>query len=203
MIKIEAIASLITKDAKVIDIGTDHAYLPIYLYNNDITKNITGTDISSEVLKYSKKNLEKYQLEDKIKLVKSDGFKNIYEEYDEAVIAGMGANTIINILKDKNKTKRFILNPHNKLYEFRKYMYNNNYKLEKEIVIKERNKYYNILKYIKGQDNLDDYQLLVGISNNYEYIKDELSKYKIIYEKSKLEDYKKYIEIIEKRLEKE
>lgn len=203
MIKIEAIASLITKDAKVIDIGTDHAYLPIYLYNNDITKNITGTDISSEVLKYSKKNLEKYQLEDKIKLVKSDGFKNIYEEYDEAVIAGMGANTIIKILEDKHKVKSLIINPHNKLYEFRKYMYNNNYKLEKEIVIKERNKYYNILKYIKGQDNLDDYQLLVGISNNYEYIKDELSKYKIIYEKSKLEDYKKYIEIIEKRLEKE
>ena len=38
MKRLEMIASLVTKDAKIIDIGTDHAYLPIYLYKNNITK---------------------------------------------------------------------------------------------------------------------------------------------------------------------
>ena len=33
--RIEKIASLVYKDASVIDIGTDHCYLPIYLYKNN------------------------------------------------------------------------------------------------------------------------------------------------------------------------
>ena len=33
--RLEAIASLVDKDAFTLDIGTDHAYLPIYLINNN------------------------------------------------------------------------------------------------------------------------------------------------------------------------
>ena len=36
MKRIETLASLVDKDAYVLDIGTDHAYLPIYLYKNNI-----------------------------------------------------------------------------------------------------------------------------------------------------------------------
>lgn len=46
MKRIETLASLVDKDAYVLDIGTDHAYLPIYLYKNNITKSIVGSDIS-------------------------------------------------------------------------------------------------------------------------------------------------------------
>ena len=48
MNRIKAIASLVDNDALVVDIGTDHAYLPIYLYENDITKNIVASDISRQ-----------------------------------------------------------------------------------------------------------------------------------------------------------
>ena len=35
--RLKTIADLIPKDSSVIDIGTDHAYLPIYLYQNNIS----------------------------------------------------------------------------------------------------------------------------------------------------------------------
>ena len=62
MNRIEAIASLVDNDALVVDIGTDHAYLPIYLYENDITKNIVASDISSNALLFAKNNLEKQEV---------------------------------------------------------------------------------------------------------------------------------------------
>ena len=58
--RLKTIASLVTPQKKVIDIGTDHAYLPIYLYLNNITKNITASDISPQVLEISLNNLQKY-----------------------------------------------------------------------------------------------------------------------------------------------
>ena len=69
MKRIETLASLVDKDAYVLDIGTDHAYLPIYLYKNNITKSIVGSDISKNALEYAKTNLVKYGLENKIKLI--------------------------------------------------------------------------------------------------------------------------------------
>ncbi len=40
MIRIKALASLVDKDSGLVDIGTDHALLPIYLYENEITKKL-------------------------------------------------------------------------------------------------------------------------------------------------------------------
>ena len=54
--RMQAIAKLVNKDEKVIDIGTDHAYVPIYLYLNNITHNITATDISKKVLENTYNN---------------------------------------------------------------------------------------------------------------------------------------------------
>ena len=74
-----------------------------------------------------------------------------------------------------------------------------NYKIKKEIVIIEKNIYYNIIKYEKGKDNLNKYDLLVGLSNDEDYKKYLLSKYKELYEKSKSTKYLEYINIIERK----
>ena len=64
--RLQTIVDLVPKSSKVIDIGTDHAYVPIYLYLNNITKNITATDISSNVLKSTYNNLKKYKTKNTI-----------------------------------------------------------------------------------------------------------------------------------------
>ena len=88
--RLKAIADLVPSNKSVIDIGTDHAYLPIYLYQNKITQDVAGSDISVNVLKYSLNNLKKYQLETTIPLLVSDGFKNIPRKFVVAILAGMG-----------------------------------------------------------------------------------------------------------------
>lgn len=190
--RLQIIVDLVPNGSKVIDIGTDHAYVPIYLYLNNITKNITATDISSNVLKQSYKNLLKYNLEDKIKLIESDGFKNITNTFDLAIIAGMGTYTIIDILKTKNLPKTLIIESNNKPDLLREYLNSINYTLNKEIAILDNNKYYLIMYYTFGKEELLKEEILFGKSNNIDYYNYLHNKY------SKYPKYKKYLELLEK-----
>ena len=199
MIRIKALASLVDKDSKLIDIGTDHALLPIYLYENEITKNVTGSDISSNALEFAKVNLEKHKLSDKIKLIVSDGFDNLDDEYDTAVISGMGTDTIKKILDRENLPKKLIISSHKNVDKLRLFMNKKGYKITKEIIIKDNNIYYDIIKYEKGKEILSNYDILVGKSNDSEYKLYVLDKYKKIYAKSKNNKYLDYINIIERK----
>mgnify|MGYP002549353153 FL=1 len=199
MNRIKAIASLVDNDALVVDIGTDHAYLPIYLYENDITKNIVASDISSNALLFAKNNLEKHNLSGKIKLVVSDGFINLDECFDIAIISGVGTETIKKILDNEVLPNKLILSSHKNVSDLREYMFKIGYKIEKEIIVYENNIYYNIIKYVKGKDNLSKYDLLVGLSNDINYKKHLLKKYKEIYEKSHDKKYLEYINIIKRK----
>ena len=199
MNRIKAIASLVDNDALVVDIGTDHAYLPIYLYENDITKNIVASDISSNALLFAKNNLEKHNLRGKIKLVVSDGFINLDECFDIAIISGVGTETIKKILDNEVLPNKLILSSHKNVSDLREYMFKIGYKIEKEIIVYENNIYYNIIKYVKGKDYLSKYDLLVGLSNDINYKKNLLNKYKEIYEKSHDKKYLEYINIIKRK----
>lgn len=199
MKRIETLASLVDKDAYVLDIGTDHAYLPIYLYKNNITKSIVGSDISKNALEYAKTNLVKYGLENKIKLIISDGFKNINETFDIAIISGVGTETIKKILDYNNLPNKLIISSHKNVLELRKYMQNIGYKIIEEKIVYENEKYYDLIKYEKGYDNLDEYSLLVGLSNNIEYINYLKDKYKKLYNKSHDKKYLEYLNIIERK----
>lgn len=199
MNRIKAIASLVDNDALVVDIGTDHAYLPIYLYENDITKNIVASDISSNALLFAKNNLEKHNLRGKIKLVVSDGFINLDECFDIAIISGVGTETIKKILDNEVLPNKLILSSHKNVSDLREYMFKIGYKIEKEIIVYENNIYYNIIKYVKEKDNLSKYDLLVGLSNDINYKKHLLNKYKEIYEKSHDKKYLEYINIIKRK----
>lgn len=199
MNRIEGLASLVDKDALVLDIGTDHCYLPIYLYEKNITKRVIGSDISKNALEYAKNNLIKHNLEENIKLVLSDGFKNIDEVVDIAVISGVGTNTIKKILDNRKLPNKLVISSHKDLYDLRCFMQNINYKIVKEIVVKENNIYYNLIKYEYGIDNLDSYELLVGLSNDLEYQKYLLKKYQELYEKSNNQKYLNFINIIKRK----
>lgn len=200
--RLKTIASLVTPQKKVIDIGTDHAYLPIYLYLNNITKNITASDISPHVLESSLNNLQKYNLEKKINLIKSDGFRNVDEIFDIAVITGMGTYTIINILNTKNIPDTLIIQSNNDYYLLRKHLNYLGYKIEKEIALYENKHYYIIIKFIKEKEFLTDEELLFGKSNNLQYYDYLKNKYIKLYEKSRDEKFLKYIDMLNSIIEK-
>lgn len=143
-------ADMVSRNSKIADIGTDHAYIPIYLLLQKKISYAIACDIGEGPLKNAEKNIKSYGLENDIETRLSDGFLNIKEnEADEIVIAGMGGNMISNILNNcpwENKyEKRFILNPmkyEEKLHEF---LFSNGYEIQNEIAVKCCGKSYLII----------------------------------------------------------
>lgn len=184
-LRLLAIASLIDKGSSVLDVGTDHAYLPIILSQNKKCKSIIASDVSSNALKIAKDNLKKYHIDD-VKLILSNGLDSINEDYDTIVLAGMGTSTIIKILENKKLPNTLIISSNNDLYKLRKYMNIIKYKIKEEIVILEKNKYYDIIKYQKGNEKLSYFKKMYGKSNDKKYYKYLLANEKFIFKKVNL-----------------
>lgn len=184
-LRLLAIASLIDKGSSVLDVGTDHAYLPIILSQNKKCKSIIASDVSSNALKIAKDNLKKYHIDD-VKLILSNGLDSINEDYDTIVLAGMGTSTIIKILENKKLPNTLIISSNNDLYKLRKFMNKIKYKIKEEIVILEKNKYYDIIKYQKGNEKLSYFKKMYGKSNDKKYYKYLLANEKFIFKKVNL-----------------
>ena len=182
--RLELIASLIDENDKVIDIGTDHAYLPIMLYQKKIK--CMGTDIHEKALASAYHNLEEYHLEKEIPLVLTDGLKNIdVSNYNTLVIAGMGYSTIKHILEDKTRLKKInkiIVQSNNDYDKLRSFLNQLNYTLKEEYILEDKNHIYHIMKYLKGKEYLTKEEILMGKYNkDYKnYYKQDLNKLKQI-----------------------
>ena len=185
--RIIAIASLVDRNSSVIDIGTDHAYVPIYLIKNNITDKVDASDISKDVLKKSKENIIKYGLDDRIELFLSDGLKNITKEYDIAIICGMGTNTILKILDNTKAPNTLIIQSNRQIPLLRNMINKIGYIINKEVYVFENNKYYVVIKYVKGYEKLSIEQIDYGKYPNKEYLNYELNRLLRNYRKNKNE----------------
>lgn len=162
------IAKMIDKDASVLDVGTDHGYLPIYLSENKLCKKIMASDISKNALNFAKKNIEDRKIKN-IKLFLSNGLKSIDDEYDTLVISGMGTHSIIDILNTGKIPDSIILSSNNDLYLLRKYMNEIGYKIKEEKAVLDHHKYYVIIRYEKGHEQLSKKELKYGKKLSTEY----------------------------------
>ena len=72
-------ADMVTKNSKIADIGTDHAYLPIYLALNKKISFALACDLREGPLKIAQKNISGYNLSGIISTRISDGLENINE----------------------------------------------------------------------------------------------------------------------------
>ena len=106
--RLEAICSFLTTEDKIIDIGCDHAYVPIYMAKKGAT-HILATDIHENALNVAKENIQKNYLENTIETLLSDGLDKVdTKNYDTLVLAGMGASTILSILDNKEKLENVV-----------------------------------------------------------------------------------------------
>lgn len=182
-LKLKTIADLVKPSDTILDIGTDHGYLPIYLKKNNICKEVYASDIHENALNSAKENFKKENLS--IKCFLADGFLGINNnDINTVVIAGMGTSTILSILEHtpKNITK-LIISSNNEHEVLRKELYKKGIYIHKEIVIKERNKFYVIDLFTKEKVKENRLTLKFGKSNNIEYYNYLISKEKEILNK--------------------
>lgn len=95
--RLKEVSNLIEKESSILDVGTDHGYLPLFLEENRNFEKIVATDISIDSLNKLKSKLDKNS---KIETKLQDGLEYLIDNEAEYVsICGMGARLIINILE--------------------------------------------------------------------------------------------------------
>jgi len=158
--RLQAIANFIPKNTIVADIGTDHGYIPIYLIEKGISKRVIATDISRNSLNKIVEYMGEGRYDGKIDTRVGDGLEPIKPfEVDTVVIAGMGGLLIRDIL-DGDEYKRdsitnFILQPNVAARELRMYLYENNFKIVDEALVKEEDRFYEVIWAKKGKDYVE------------------------------------------------
>lgn len=188
------IVNIIDNDKSVIDIGTDHGLVPLYLAKNKISTDILATDISAPSLKKLEDKLDD-DLREIIKTKVTDGFKSIEaKENQVAVIAGMGGNTIIDIIDkslDFAKNLDYMILASNIATEkLRDYLVQNNFEILRDFLTFEHGKYYDILKVSYGNSRQ------LSLSDIYYGYEDIENKSKLLKEKLAI-DYKKNLKFKE------
>lgn len=154
------IASLVPHNSIVGDVGTDHGYIPVYLISNNISKYIIATDISQGSLNKAINYVKELQFDKKVKTRLGNGLEVFKPfEIDTVIIAGMGGLLIKEILEQNlemtNSITNFILQPMIASRELREYLINNKFKIVKESIAKEDNKFYEIIYAKKGIDSIE------------------------------------------------
>ncbi|MBR6690708.1 MAG: SAM-dependent methyltransferase [Bacilli bacterium] len=180
--RLQAVATLVDIKARVIDVGCDHAYIDIYLTLNNDNKCI-ATDINKNALEIAKKNIKKYDLENKIETKLTNGLTDIkVKDKDNIVISGMGTFTILEILKTNKLSNTLIISSNNNIDILRREVINLGYYIDSEIFLIDKNKPYIIIKFIKGIKKYNKIDILLGpiLKNNIEYKKYIIKKYKNI-----------------------
>ncbi len=148
--RLSACADFVRQNSKLADIGTDHAYLPVWLAKNNIIKSAVAADIRPLPLKSGSENIEKYDCSDIVITRLSDGLDEIFsDEADDIVMAGMGAELICNIIDRaewlKNPDKHLILQPMTKAHILRKYLTENGFEIMSEKACTHAGKNYTVI----------------------------------------------------------
>ncbi|TCK98710.1 tRNA (adenine22-N1)-methyltransferase [Natranaerovirga hydrolytica] len=155
--RLATIANTVEIGSKVADIGTDHAYIPIFLIHHGIAQKVIAMDINKGPLLKANTNIAHYNMGHLIETRLSNGLEKLNQgEADTIIVSGMGGELINDILEKGSSivqdTKRLILQPQSEIYKVREKLHQMNFKIIDEIMMKEDNKYYVILVSEKGNE---------------------------------------------------
>ena len=165
-------ASLFVRDGAVLaDIGTDHAYLPIYLALNNRIKSAYASDVNKGPLERAFDNIRKYNLESVIHTNIANGLDGI-ENFapTDIAICGMGGELIAKIIDSspyvRNENIRLILQPMTCVKELREYLENGFFTVAENVVFEDE-KLYQIIcaEYDGKRHTLSEIEKEIGPKN--------------------------------------
>lgn len=155
--RLKMVADMVDKCRFVADIGTDHAYLPIYLIKNGIAERAVAADISSGSCKKALDNIRRSGLEDYIEVRCGNGLEVMTEDEipDTIVISGMGGMLAIDVLKSHkcgSLAPCLVLQVQRDICAVRKHIISSGYKIKAEDMLREDGKLYTAISAVKGRD---------------------------------------------------
>ena len=138
----------------VADIGSDHGKLMIALVQSGVIQKGFAVENKEGPFERLRSNLIKYHVDDKVTPLFSDGIKDITRDVNTIVIAGMGGQTIVKILKDHPEklvsVQTIIIDAHTAVPLARKEICQMGFAIADEQIVKEDNIFYEIIKFVKA-----------------------------------------------------
>ena len=158
--RLNKIAELVDFGASVIDVGTDHGYVPNFLCEKKISRDIIATDISKNSLEKSIELTRERDNEKYIRNILANGI--VKENRDNIIIAGLGgiqiAEIILNSIEIARSAKKLILQPMQKTNILRRELNNMGFEIIDEEIIFEDDRYFEIIlaRYFGEIKNLEE-----------------------------------------------
>ncbi len=164
--RLKTVADFILKDTNVIDVGCDHALLSIFLAKNYPNMRVIASDLRQGPYQRAKENIEKHGLSDRIVLKLGYGISTMDRRTNAIIISGMGGKTITEIIKeDRNKLnqiEQIVVSPNNDPYVVRSEITKLGFIIDREEVVKEKDKFYLVISFVKGQERYRRRELYFG-----------------------------------------
>ena len=165
--RLQSVADQVPQGAAFADIGTDHAYLPVWLLLNGRIRHAIAADLREGPLNSARETAEQYGVSHQVSFRLCNGLADISaDEVDTIAIAGMGGETIASILEAAPWTregKLLLLQPMTSFPDLRLWLQKNGYNIEKETITKEGRRLYTCLTVRAGQmEELTPAELWVG-----------------------------------------
>ena len=166
--RLARVASYVPQGARLLDVGSDHAYLPIYLVQEGTIQFALAGEVVAGPFASAQKNVQEEGLSQQIEVRLANGLAALEAEdqIDTVVIAGMGGRLIADILRQGASKllgiKRLILQPNNGQDELRTCLVELGFTLSAEELVAEAGKFYEIIVAEPGRTSLSEQEVRFG-----------------------------------------
>ncbi|MDX9872364.1 MAG: class I SAM-dependent methyltransferase [Clostridia bacterium] len=148
--RLKTLAGFVPGGCRAADIGTDHAFLPVFLVKEKISPHVIAVDVNEKPLEAARKNVSQYQAEEAVELRLGDGLAALLpHEAEVLIVAGLGGGTIRDILAaapEVTKTPcRLILQPMTDAEALRLWLSENSWVIIEEELIFEDGRLFEII----------------------------------------------------------
>lgn len=151
--RLQEIADYVRPGSRVADVGTDHGYIPVWLVQNGVCGHVYASDLRPEPLKRAVESAEKNGVADRISFLLCPGLEKYSPgDIDTVIMAGMGGETIIEILAAApwTREKELILQPQTKIPELRNWLNSSGYDVAGASLVADTGRIYLVWRCVSG-----------------------------------------------------
>lgn len=135
--RLAMVAGLVRPGKPLADIGTDHAYLPVYLLLQGTIPSAAAADVRQGPLQNAAATVEKYDVEPSVELLLCSGFQHPrLQHYEDFVMAGMGGTLMRDLLEEapflQKAGTHLVLQPQSHGEDVRQWLYEHGFSILRE-----------------------------------------------------------------------